>query len=198
MMRRSWLLVAPLLLSTTPAVAAPATDSPRARALNGEIVVSVTHLHRPVRRVRVLGTVERPADQVYAVFTKFPDYPKIFPYLKRCEVTGKTGDHLTTKSVFPMPWPFPERWVDSRVAANPALHRLRWDYLGGNIRHYSGSVAIEALGKNRSLVDLEAAIDPSLPWIPGPLLSWFTKNALPNIIIDVRRHLGENVERRWN
>lgn len=172
-------------------------DPVKARAEKGEIVVSITHLERPIRHVRVTGVVNRPADQVYKVFSDFPSYPKVFPYLKTCEVREQTPPNLVTYSTFPMPWPFKERWLVNKVLLNPGLRTLHWDYMKGNIRHYSGVVRVEPAGPNRCVVDLQAQINPNLPWIPKPLVTWMEKNALPNVIVDVRRYLGENVERRW-
>lgn len=100
---------------------------------------------------RVSITVAAPVHQVYAVFTRFTDYPKIMSYVKDVSFI----DAQTTKWVVDIAgrhaWTaVNEDWVPDR--------QIGWRSTEGFPN--SGRVAFQAIGADRTQIDVTIAYDP--------------------------------------
>ena len=66
--------------------------------------------------------------------------------------------------------------------------RLGCEYLGGDFRDFSGEWRFQALGDERTRVELELRIDPGR-FVPGPLRGAIADAVMRRALRDLKRHL---------
>lgn len=184
------------LLSGAPARAgADAPDSARAglrrdsykvRPGAGWTVDSLTvaGLEEPgVRRVRASGRIRLPLASVWRVLADQVNGPgECWPGLKECEVESASGDTIVARYIAPLPV-FRDRRYRLRNVVDGEARQVIFELVPGygNVRSVAGRWRAVALGDSLTRVDYHADIDPGTRWIPGFIVNWATKSAIPRL-----------------
>jgi ribosome-associated toxin RatA of RatAB toxin-antitoxin module len=68
------------------------------------------------------------------------------------------------------------------------LDRIASEYLGGDFRDFGGEWRFQALGEDRTRVELDLTIDPGR-LVPGPVRSLIADAVMRRALSDLKRHL---------
>lgn len=140
-----------------------------------------------VLRATIDVVVEREAESLWPPLSGTGAQHAWVPYMKTASVTRVEANAIVCDGLTNLPWPFRDRtWsvrMTTRAGGSGSPYVASWEYVpgSGTLDDTSGSWALEPLSGGRTRVKLTAMADLGKP-VPGPLLRWAERKALPQMV----------------
>jgi len=136
-------------------------------------------------RAELLGVVQAPAGELWPALGLFGSQHAWVPYMRGAEVTGIDDGTATCAGQVNLPWPLKDRAFRVHMTAVSVGDRFeaRWSYVpgSGDLDDTFGVWTLQPAGPELTLVRL-VAVAKLDQGVPGPLLRWAERRALPRML----------------
>jgi len=135
------------------------------------------------RAVRASARMAVPASSVWGVLSgSVRSEHETWPGIKESILESVSGDTITKRYVVAVPVFKDRRYRLKTVCNASVMQAVFWSVPGyGNVRGIHGSWTVTALADSLTRVDYAAHIDPGMKLVPGFIVSWATKRAVPRL-----------------
>ena len=154
----------------------------------GEIVVEMRNVPGPPSGTST-GLIGAPIDKVWTIMTDFGSYSRYYTGIPRSQMRRRLGRSVQAHFIIEFPWPMPNRWLIQEFDLYPEQHTVTWKRLDGTVKRFDGAFKFTAWGRDRTLMQYVAVIDPGFSLMPSWLLSYFTAQSLPGVVSGPRDYM---------